>query len=85
MCVPHTGSEAWTAWLGREHLGGTARGWAPWLTADRQVAGYAVHYRGGLVYATVRGAGHMVPESKPAEALEMVQRFLRRLSLHPPE
>lgn len=45
-----------------------------------QVAGYAVHYR-GLVYCTVRGAGHMVPENKPAEALEMFTRFLARMTL----
>lgn len=45
-----------------------------------QVAGYAVHYK-GLVYATVRGAGHMVPETKPAEALAMLSRFLEALRL----
>lgn len=43
-----------------------------------QVAGYTVHYR-GLVYATVRGAGHMVPETNPAEALELFSRFLAAL------
>ncbi len=31
----------------------------------------------GLVYATVKGAGHMVPQSKPAESLAMFTRFLR--------
>ena len=50
------------------------------LAAVLQVAGYAVHYT-GLVYATVRGAGHMVPENKPAEALDMLARFLRALRL----
>lgn len=78
MAVPHTGSEAWTAWLGSEL--GVERKWAPWLTADHQVAGYAVHYR-GLVYATVRGAGHMVPQTKPAEALAMLERFLTAFKL----
>ena len=48
--------------------------------ACTQVAGYSVHYR-GLVYATVRGAGHMVPETKPAEALAMLERFLAALQL----
>jgi serine carboxypeptidase-like clade 1 len=78
MAVPHTGSEAWTAWLGSEL--GVERPWAPWHTADHQVAGYAVHYR-GLVYATVRGAGHMVPQTKPAEALAMLERFLTAFQL----
>jgi hypothetical protein len=39
-----------------------------------------VHYR-GLVYATVKGAGHMVPQSKLAEALTMFQRFLHHRQL----
>ena len=77
MCVPHTGTEAWTAWLGAR-LGERQR-WAPW-EVEGQVAGYAVHYR-GLVFATVKGAGHMVPDSKPAEALAMFDRFLRTQSV----
>lgn len=78
MAVPVTGTEAWTSWLGRQL--GEERPWAPWHTADHQVAGYAVHYR-GLVFATIRGAGHMVPETKPAEALELFTRFLKRMQL----
>lgn len=78
MAVPHTGSEAWTAAMGSRL--GLVRPWGPWHIGDRQVAGYSVHYR-GLVYATVRGAGHMVPQSKPAEALEMFSRFLERMQI----
>ncbi|KAL4430952.1 hypothetical protein ABPG75_006208 [Micractinium tetrahymenae] len=78
MAVPHTGSEAWTSALGARL--GLVRPWAPWHIGDHQVAGYSVHYR-GLVYATVRGAGHMVPQSKPAEALEMFSRFLERMQM----
>ncbi|GAB4817916.1 hypothetical protein N2152v2_004962 [Parachlorella kessleri] len=72
MAVPHTGSEAWTSSLGLQ----VQQDWRPWHTYDRQVAGYAVHYR-GLTYATIKGAGHMVPEDKPLEALTMFERFLR--------
>ncbi|MEW5300498.1 MAG: hypothetical protein WDW36_003428 [Sanguina aurantia] len=71
MAVPHTGSEAWTSGMGRE----TVRPWGPWLVGDGQVAGYAVAYD-KLTYATVKGAGHMVPETNPREALAMLQRFL---------
>ncbi|KAI3433559.1 hypothetical protein D9Q98_003370 [Chlorella vulgaris] len=74
MAVPHTGSEAWTAWMGKQL--GVERPWGPWHTADHQVAGYAVHYK-QLVYATVLGAGHMVPETKPAAALALFARFLK--------
>lgn len=31
---------------------------------------------GDLVFATVRGAGHMVPHDKPLEALIMVSRWI---------
>jgi serine carboxypeptidase-like clade 1 len=77
MAVPHTGSEAWTAWLGREL--GEQDSWRPWYVRD-QVVGYVVHYK-GLVYATVRGAGHMVPETKPEEALALFSRFIADLRL----
>lgn len=79
MAVPHTGSETWTAALGWEE---EAR-WQPWLfpggpgrKGDMQVGGYAVAYTPGLTYATVKGAGHMVPETNPREALAMFDAFL---------
>jgi serine carboxypeptidase-like clade I len=53
--------------------------------APAQVAGFVVDYEGGLTYATVRGAGHMVPTSKPLEALEMLKRFVNGETLAPPE
>jgi serine carboxypeptidase-like clade I len=82
LCVPHTGTEAWTSSLGLP----IKDTWRPWTVTgsqeedSSQVAGYAVHYE-GLVYATMKGAGHMVPQSKPAEALEMVRRWLHGRSL----
>lgn len=73
MVIPHISTEAWTAGLGLR----MERGWAPWTAGDGQVGGYAVHYS-GLVYATVRGAGHAVPESKPREGLALFTQFVRR-------
>ncbi|KAG2483710.1 hypothetical protein HYH03_017428 [Edaphochlamys debaryana] len=72
MAVPHTGSEAWTSELGYP----VKSAWAPWFVADGQVAGYRVEYGHGLTYATVKGAGHMVPETNPRESLAMFERFL---------
>ncbi|KAF5835512.1 peptidase S10, serine carboxypeptidase [Dunaliella salina] len=73
--VPHTGSEAWTSALG---FPVTSR-WHPWYFSN-QVAGYATEYT-NLTYATVLGAGHMVPQNKPREALEMFERFLSKKTI----
>lgn len=40
-----------------------------------QVAGYVKHFD-GLVFATVKGSGHMVPTDKPAAALSLIVGFL---------
>ena len=45
-----------------------------------QVAGFVQDYE-GLSYATVKGAGHMVGQAKPEEALNLIDRFLRNKSL----
>ncbi|GJN31652.1 hypothetical protein PR202_gn00051 [Eleusine coracana subsp. coracana] len=48
--------------------------WRPWRI-DNEVAGYVVGYR-GLVFVTVRGAGHMVPYYQPQRALQLFSSFL---------
>jgi carboxypeptidase C (cathepsin A) len=50
-----------------------------------QVAGYVVDYNSGLSYATVKGAGHMVPETNPREALDMFSRFIAGQALTDPQ
>ena len=42
---------------------------------QNQVAGYVKHFD-NLVFATVKGSGHMVPEDKPAAALALIVGFL---------
>lgn len=54
-------------------------GWRQW-NVDHQVAGYSQHYE-GLTFVTIKGAGHTVPESKPREALHMLDSFLQRRDL----
>ncbi|XP_057840568.1 serine carboxypeptidase 1 [Cryptomeria japonica] len=71
MCVPYTGSEAWTRSLGYA----ITDSWRPWLV-DGQVAGYTQGYANNLTFATVKGSGHTVPEYKPAEALALYSKFL---------
>lgn len=71
MCVPYTGSEAWTRSLGYD----ITDSWRPWLV-DNQVAGYTQGYAKNLTFATVKGSGHTVPEYKPVEGLALYTRFL---------
>ena len=40
-----------------------------------QVAGFVQQYE-GLAFATVKGAGHMVGQGKPLEALRLIYSFL---------
>ncbi len=44
--------------------------------AGLQVAGFRAIFKGGLVFATVKGAGHMVPQTSPDKALSLLRLFL---------
>lgn len=48
--------------------------WYAW-NHQNQVGGWTQKYT-GLTFATVRGAGHMVPATKPAQALALFESFL---------
>ncbi|KAF5747402.1 hypothetical protein HS088_TW05G00123 [Tripterygium wilfordii] len=54
--------------------------WRPWYE-NHQVAGWVQTYKGGLTFATVRGAGHQVPVDKPGESLTLFCHFLSNTSL----
>ncbi|KAK1318944.1 Serine carboxypeptidase 1 [Acorus calamus] len=71
MCVPYTGSEAWTRSLGYK----ITDGWRPWIL-NEQVAGYTQGYEHNLTFLTIKGAGHTVPEYKPKEAFAFFSRWL---------
>jgi serine carboxypeptidase-like clade II len=68
--VPVTGTRRWVAGLGLP----VRSAWHPWHV-DGQVGGYRLGYE-GLTFATVRGAGHMVPYTQPSRALELFRWFL---------
>uniref|UniRef100_A0A0E0FAY5 Carboxypeptidase n=1 Tax=Oryza meridionalis TaxID=40149 RepID=A0A0E0FAY5_9ORYZ len=71
MCVPYTGTEAWTRSLGY----GVIDSWRPWHL-NGQVSGYTQGYEHGLTFATIKGAGHTIPEYKPQESLAFYSRWL---------
>ncbi|XP_071724821.1 serine carboxypeptidase-like 28 [Rutidosis leptorrhynchoides] len=49
--------------------------WYAWVDESNQVGGWSQVYN-GLTYATVRGAGHEVPMTKPRLALVLLRHFL---------
>ncbi|KAL4587898.1 hypothetical protein LXL04_000774 [Taraxacum kok-saghyz] len=70
LCVPYTGTEAWTQSLGYKVIDE----WRSWKV-DGQVAGYLREYDKNLTFLTVKGSGHTVPEYKPKEALAFYSRW----------
>ncbi|MED6112903.1 hypothetical protein PIB30_066027 [Stylosanthes scabra] len=49
--------------------------WRPWYLND-QVAGYTRTYSNQMTFATIRGAGHTAPETKPEEGFVMFVRWI---------
>ncbi|XP_012460076.1 serine carboxypeptidase-like 34 [Gossypium raimondii] len=56
--------------------------WTPWYTNHKQVGGWTIEYE-GLMFVTIRGAGHQVPTFKPSQALQLVRHFLASKKLPP--
>ncbi|KAG2635506.1 hypothetical protein PVAP13_2NG360200 [Panicum virgatum] len=50
--------------------------WRPW-TVNMEVGGYVQQYKGGFTFASVRGAGHMVPSFQPERGLALLDSFLK--------
>ena len=72
-CVPETGSERWTYGLGIP----VKDAWRPWMSSNDQVNGYVQTYDANdFTFATVKGAGHMVPQYQPAAAYDMFSRWV---------
>lgn len=76
MCVPYTGSEAWTKSVGYK----VVDDWRPWV-CNEQVSGFTQGYEKNLTFLTIKGAGHTVPEYKPREALYFYSQFLAGKSI----
>jgi hypothetical protein len=69
--VPTLGSMRWISELGWK----VETKWRPYFF-DGMVAGY-IEERDGLTFATVRGAGHAVPQFKPAESYKLVFNWIK--------
>jgi hypothetical protein len=89
-CVPYLGTMRWVADVA-QNTGGhpwpvVGDAWVSW-TVDDNVAGYFTAYDvnslgdHNFTFATVKGAGHMVPEVKPKSALSLFYRFLNNIPM----
>ncbi len=77
-CVPWLDNEMWTRSLNFS----VASSWASWAS-EGQVAGYVVDYTAPsgspFSFATVKGAGHMVPQVRPSQAWTMFSNFINNV------
>ncbi|KAK6921464.1 Peptidase S10, serine carboxypeptidase [Dillenia turbinata] len=53
--------------------------WSPWYQ-NHEVGGWTIEYD-GLMFITVRGAGHQVPTHAPKRSLQLVKHFLANKKL----
>ncbi|XP_012699348.2 serine carboxypeptidase 2 [Setaria italica] len=51
--------------------------WRPWYAPANEVGGYIQQHEGGFTFASVRGAGHMVPSFQPKRSLVLFHSFLK--------
>jgi len=72
--VPYRGTELWTSSLNLT-LNNDWRQWFMDTDFGSQVAGFVTEYQ-GLTFATIKGAGHMVPQYAPEAAFYMFKRFI---------
>jgi carboxypeptidase C (cathepsin A) len=58
--------------------------WTAWKTEDNQIGGFKVLFNnprdenqnGKLHFTTVHGAGHMVPSTRPSQAMELIKKWI---------
>ncbi|CAK4589882.1 unnamed protein product [Aphanomyces euteiches] len=63
-------------WLGARGLRlRVVEKWAAWFGPDKQLAGYTQKFD-GVTFTTVKGAGHMVPATRPLHGLYLFECFL---------
>ena len=75
LCVPYTDNEWWTRSMNYT----VRKAWHAWEVDGEEgsyVGGYAIQYDHNFTFATVRGAGHMVPETRAEAALTLFKNHL---------
>ncbi len=72
LVIPFTATRTWVYGLGLP----AKEPYSSWRIGD-QVAGFRSSFSPDLSFATIKGGGHMVPQSNPREALELISRFIK--------
>lgn len=81
-CVPYLGTEEWVGQLEEQGILDEQAPWTPWFVSGGAApAGYITRYAAAgsktdFSFATVRLAGHMVPQFQPEAGLQLLADFL---------
>merc|ERR1712232_405504 len=81
--LPFIGTEKWVLSLNQPNVNTWGPWYSNWNNNGPQVAGYWINM-GNLWYATVKGAGHMVPWFQPGPAFDLFERYITGQQLHVP-
>ncbi|CAD6267024.1 unnamed protein product [Miscanthus lutarioriparius] len=76
LIIPFMGTQAWT----RSFNFSIVDDWRAWHL-DNQAAGFTIMYATNLTFATIKGGGHIPPETNPEESFTMAKRWLDNESL----
>ncbi len=79
--VPDVGAVEWVPRVAGAAIAAPRRKWGAGPAGD--FAGHVTVYEAGLTYATVSGAGHLVPADRPVSARAMIGAWLRGEPLPP--
>lgn len=75
--VPIIGTRKWIRDLDLK----VEEAWRPWRSVTGQVGGWTVQHEKGLSFASVRGAGHMVPYTRPERAFYLFSQWVHEKPL----
>ncbi|KAG6580935.1 Serine carboxypeptidase-like 45, partial [Cucurbita argyrosperma subsp. sororia] len=78
--IPFTGSRTLVSSLAKALGVNTSVGYSAWLV-DNQVGGWSEAYGKFLSFASIRGAGHLAPETQPKRSLVLFKAFLYGIPL----
>ncbi|XP_066327330.1 serine carboxypeptidase 1-like isoform X1 [Miscanthus floridulus] len=71
LLVPFTSTMEWLKKLNYKEI----EKWHPWFV-ENQIAGYSIRYENNILFATIKGAGHVPSDYLPFEVFVAYQRWI---------